>query len=322
MTNISGYPLKVLKALYGIYDPESSVFGRNWNIFPLKDYSNQLIFDVILDDKPAMVGRLGSSELTCMVNYLGVKEKWKYKSKKQFVLGKSPAWWWNDTVIKQMCNCAGFFPGEVSYIEQFCEMMISELKEVDILGSWLKYERFFDNQLSNSRKVMLEDLEPFFAEKPWTWALKGKKVLVIHPFAEQIESQYVNREKLFANGLLPSFELVTIKAVQSIAGEQTSYNTWFDALDSMKEEISKVDFEVCIIGCGAYGFPLASYVKRLGKKAIHLGGVTQLLFGIKGARWDDYIVYPYTNLYNEYWVRPLASLTPQNALSVEGACYW
>ena len=26
------------------------------------------------------------------------------------------------------------------------------------------------------------------------------------------------------------------------------------------------------LGCGAYGFPLAAHVKRMGKKAIHMGG--------------------------------------------------
>jgi len=122
--------------------------------------------------------------------------------------------------------------------------------------------------------------------------------------------------------LLPEFELEVIPAVQSIAGQETEFEDWFQALDFMKAEIAKKEFDVCILGCGAYGFPLASFIKNMGKKAIHLGGSTQLLFGIKGQRWEQYIVYPYSNLFNENWVRPSSTETPQRAKSVEGGCYW
>ena len=47
--------------------------------------------------------------------------------------------------------------------------------------------------------------------------------------------------------------------------------------------------------------------------------VLQLLFGIKGKRWDD------ANgklLYNEHWVRPLSSDRPPGAGEVEGGAYW
>ena len=169
---------------------------------------------------------------------------------------------------------------------------------------------------------MLEDLEPIFTKNPWTKALEGKKVLVVHPFVDSITSQYQRKEKLFDNNVLPDFDLEVIPAVQSIAGQKTEFKDWFQALDSMKEQIAKRDFDVCILGCGAYGFPLASFVKNMGKQSIHMGGVTQLLFGIKGKRWEQYIVYPYSNLFNEYWVRPNQNETPQQSKVVEGGCYW
>lgn len=67
--------------------------------------------------------------------------------------------------------------------------------------------------------------------------------------------------------MLPQFELDTIKSVQTIAGERDDrFNTWFDALDYMKGEICKRDFDIALIGCGAYGFPLGAFVKSIGKK--------------------------------------------------------
>ena len=77
---------------------------------------------------------------------------------------------------------------------------------------------------------------------------------------------------------------------------------------------------MAIIGAGAYGLPLAAHVKRLGKKAVHLGGATQILFGIRGKRWDEMPFFQ--KLYNEHWVRPLPSEVPKDYQRVEGGCYW
>lgn len=314
--------LKSLKHLHTLAKPDASRFGRNWQMYPNKEYSSTLISKALLSNKPTMIARLGSTELQCMINYIGVRYPAKYRSIKGYISNQTPPWWWNPQSIRQMQRCAGFFPARVDKIEQFCELMLKDLKQVDILGSWLKQESFFSDELSKAKKVALEDLEPFFTKDPWTRALEGKRVLVVHPFAETIKSQFRRREKLFEDSLLPPFDLDVLPAVQSIAGQKTEFEDWFAALDSMQEKIAKKDFDICILGCGAYGFPLASFVKNMGKKAIHLGGVTQLLFGIKGKRWEQFIVYPYANLFNEYWVRPSKAEMPQKARSVEGGCYW
>ena len=314
--------LKLLRKIYTVLNSEISQFGRNWKLFSNKDYANNLIYSKLIADEPCMIARFGANELSCMTNYVAVKDHKKYKSYQKFIKGQTPEWWWNKVILHQMRVNAGFFPITIDKIEQYCELMINDISQVDILASWLKQERFFQNELSAAKRVVLEDMEPFFSSCPWTRALEGKKVLVVHPFAETIEQQYQKRELLFENNLLPQFELKTIKAVQSIAGEKTPFADWFEALEFMKTQIDQTDYDICIIGAGAYGFPLAAHVKRQGKKAIHLAGVTQLLFGIKGKRWDEYVVWPYTNLYNKHWVRPGENEKPKNAQVVEGACYW
>jgi hypothetical protein len=321
---IFGILLKIFRKIYLIIDPTSNAFGRNLKMFPMKDYSNELIYENLLSDKPVMIARFGSNEIACMINYLGVSNPESFKSISGFIKGKTPLWWWNKSTINQMGIGAGFFPTEIDPIEKFCKLMIEDITYVDILGSYLKEEQFFNDELKNANRVVLEDLEPMFARRPWTWALEGKNILVIHPFTETIEEQYKKRELLFENNLLPEFNLITLKAVQSVAGSKTEYKDWFKALDSMKAQIDEIDFDICIIGCGAYGLPLAAHVKRLGKKAIHLGGATQLLFGIKGRRWVDnpVLFYPYINLFNEHWVYPLEINRPKDASKVEDACYW
>lgn len=312
--------LKLLRKINQKVSGRSLKEGRNWKLFSHKAYANQLIYEALMKDTPCMVARFGSTEMANLVNYIGVKQN--NRNILDYIQGKSIKWWWDPAVMNQLQLWSGFFPPTREKIEAFCELMLNDSKEIDILGSWLEEERYVTSSLSNAKQVVLEDLEPFFTPKPWTHALAGKKVLVVHPFAQTIARQYEKRELLFPDGLLPQFELQTIKAVQSVAGASTGFKDWFEALDHMKNQIDTSDYDVAIIGCGAYGLPLAAHVKRSGKKAIHMAGATQLLFGIKGKRWESYVVWPYMNLFNKHWVRPGEKEKPKNAQIVEGACYW
>ena len=73
-----------------------------------------------------------------------------------------------------------------------------------------------------------------------------------------------------------------------LTNKQNCLDEFIHYLHDLPEAIlDKQDYDICLIGAGAYGFPLAAHVKRKGKKAIHLGGALQLLFGVKGKRWED-----------------------------------
>jgi len=270
-----------------------------------------------------MIGRFGSNELNCIANYLATKSAdrpWF-----NYVRSRAYPWWWDANIVEPLVQGAGFFPSEISAIERFSEMMLQDIPQLDLLGSWLPQEKILDTELRLCQRVDLELLNPFFSQVPWTRALAGRKVLVIHPFARTIEAQYLKRNLLFKNDLVPAFELRTIKAVQSIAGEKTEFADWFAALDSMKVAMDAVDYDICLIGCGAYGFPLAAHAKRRGKVGFHIGGALQLLFGIRGKRWEDRNYHPDYNfaaLMNEHWIKPGKEERPKAADKVEGACYW
>lgn len=319
--------LKVLRKIY----------AKVFNIKPLQ-YSaceqdvhvvSKLIYDTLMNDRPCMVARFGSTELMTMVNYLGIIQS--DSSLIKYIKGESLAWWWNENIISQLQRWSGFFPATRENVVLFCELMLQDIKEVDILGSWIPEERYFQDNIAGADKVSLLLLEPYLSPNPWSRCLKGKKILVVHPFASLIETQYARREELFKNrDVLPEFELQTIKAVQSLGGDDNGFNDWFEALEWMKNEINKRDYDICLIGCGAYGFPLAAHVKRMGKKSVHLGGALQLLFGIKGKRWEasNYATNwglpqdTYLSMFNDYWTKPTSTLTPVTANEVEGACYW
>lgn len=263
-----------------------------------KDKANTLIIKSIESGNPLMISRYGSVEFFAMTNSQG---------------------------MDQLYNNAGFFPKDGTLLDKFQNIYLESSKEIDILGIWIyKY-----NGLSHWEKKLkliktLPNLESFIElhtlnpyDNYWPSVLANKKVLVVHPFKQSIEMQYENREKI---GLLPELKsLEVIKAVQTIADNvDPRFENWFEALDYMKYEINKRDFDVCLIGCGAYGLPLAAHVKKLGKQAIHVGGALQLLFGIKGRRWET----EYDFIFDENWIYPLEEDKPMGAEKVENACYW
>lgn len=241
----------------------------------------------------------------------------------RILTGEGGPFWWDNSIRAGLCWNAGFFPPDDEAMSAFSRRVCADSSQIDLLGSWLPGEKYMARHFApQMRSVPLADLEPFFFKEPWTGALAGKNVLVVHPFENTIRMQYAKRKLLFEDGrMLPEFNLKTYRTVSSFGGCKTTYATWFDALDAMCEDIAKIDFDAAVIGCGAYGLSIGAFIKReLGKKAVHLGGVTQVLFGIKGKRFDTRSYA--TKLYNENWVRPLASDIVASAKTIEGGCYW
>lgn len=324
---------KVLCRIQSIYEKSQVSARRYLDCERDPHIVSSVIYQKLISPEPCMIARYGATELWCLTNYLSIKEGYRTSKLIDFIKGDVEPWWWMPQRLQNMQNNSGFFPIDEDLIERYCELLLEDTKELDILASWLHKEHFLEDNLKNVTKIFLPYLEPYYSNNPWSYALAGKKVLVIHPFNTQIEHQYYSSHRnLFQDiRVLPDFELFTIKAVQSLGGEENGFANWFDALEYMKTEMDKVAFDICIIGCGAYGFHLAAHAKRRGKKAIHMGGATQLLFGIKGNRWEDpmYGVREwglpygfYTGLFNEYWIKPGEEGRPKNADQVEGACYW
>lgn len=309
-------------------------------INPECDYNrqsaNDKIYNLLVSESPCMIARFGTTELITVNNYLCIKQDKPFLNKIwNYISDKTHMPWWQEENFEYMDVFSGVYPPIENTMVRFSERYLKDIPLIDLLGSFQYYEKFMPLK-KDFQNVHLETLYPFFVERPWTMALKGKKILVVHPFEETIQTQYKIREQLFENhNILPEFELITLKAIQSAAGIRPPYKDWFEALKYMEDEISKIDFDICILGCGAYGLPLAAHVKKMGKKAFHIGGGLQLLFGIKGKRWDNpnygvnefkeyegLMSNSYASLYNEYWVKPLKEDTPKEAIKIDGATYW
>jgi hypothetical protein len=283
--------------------------GRD--IEPAQQIQSRMAQD-IRAGRPFLAGRLGAVELAAMRTY-------EFDDRR--ILSKN---------LAQLCTNAGFFPQDAALLPRFYGEMTDACRRTDYLAAWFQpFEDYYIRRVFRREMHMtyLHYIDPFRCpEHPWTEALAGKKVLVIHPQAELIQSQYENhRAELFpGTGILPEFTLHTQRAVQTSAGEQDArYATWFDALDAMYGQAVQTDFDLAILGCGAYGFPLAARLKAAGRQAVHLGGITQVLFGIHGKRWDEDKNHRFLRqYYSDAWARIDSGGRPKDAQDIEGGCYW
>jgi hypothetical protein len=278
------------------------------------------IHELIRADAPCLISRIGSSEMNILLTDALMREPNIIKKTQLFIRGAE--WGWNRRLKHDILYNSGFIAHQTEDFQKFCQIYLKDLSEIDLLGSWLLGEKNFSSQFLQAKTMPLRDLEPSYHQPPWTSQLQGKRVLVVHPFEATITQQYQQHQKQLypKSNLLPEFKLITYKAKQTIALKDINGQDWFQNLNHMIKDIQNIDFDMAIIGAGAYGLPIAADIKRSGRKAIHLGGSTQILFGIKGKRWDA--IPHFKALYNSHWTYPLPEDTPEQYRKAEGGGYW
>ena len=123
--------------------------------------------------------------------------------------------------------------------------------------------------------------EHFFA------MLRGKKVLILTPFKEQIE-RMINEDRL--RNLYKKFEITDMDLTIINAPISTYPNRpgsgWLDSFEHIKKEIDRQflnkKFDFFTASCGCYGIPVAEYVySKYDCTSLYYGNWLNTLFGIR-----------------------------------------
>src|SRR5262249_34609688 len=280
------------------------------------DAANARIAHLIVAAQPALVCRMGWGETNICWNYVR-RSFWPVPRLSVYNAG----------LMKLATLNMGIAAPDSRSLDRFASIYLASLPFADIIGMWrVRGMNQLVDRLSdpNAAFTQLAYLEPWAVHaagaQPWTQALAGKTVLVVHPFVGSIRPQYGRRCKIKpVSDILPDFTLTNIRRLVTFVGSADA-SSWEGNLRGLMGKVAREPFDVALIGCGAYGLPLGAFVKQLGRVAIHLGGATQLLFGIRGNRWDQRP--DFVHLMDDSWVRPLQSEQPPGAVQIEQACYW
>ncbi len=256
----------------------------------------------------ALIGRIGATEGKVIRHYLHARR------------GRGDPVAYPLPLNNELRTHSGFFDPDDRAIDRFAELYLRAAQAMTLRALWTPLDRGIVS--SHSASCRLLDLDPFFARSPWTLALEGRRVTVISPFARSIHAQFEKRELLFLRNTMPAFHLRTVIAPQTHCEQDASGQDWFVNLDSMVQDALDHAPEIVIIGAGAYGLPAAAALSCKGIRTLVLGGATQLLFGIRGRRWENDRAY--ARLMNSHWTRPAEEEQPKGfrKLEINGGAYW
>lgn len=267
------------------------------------------------------MGKIGTSELLV----LEYPERW-------IQLPWPPSTSWRRPATRLFYS-GGLFPVQKKIFNRFLVEYREAVRSLDLVAQWQAsgtYEAALENALlerlcPQAVRVGFYFLRILNPRAGWLDDLTGLKWLVIHPFARTIRQQLPRLSELGVYSHAVGENLAQrARDTTTLACPQLPYmvpprhRDWFQALEEMKVAMEKQSdaFDLALIGAGAWSLPLAAHAKKIGKKALHLGGSLQLLFGIKGGRFDD------NEIYNRDWIRPLPDERPANHRLMENGAYW
>ena len=239
----------------------------------------------------------------------------------------------NQTVSAMKRNAGIQFTSAKS-IHQYSELYLDSFKDCDIYTGWEPWGDVYKcitdshNEIRkefSTKKILwafIFDIFHYIKSMPWTFTLKGKRILIISPFADSMREKDPNRDKIYGVDLFPDCNLMYIKPPQTQADEPSQM--FITELEKFKNELDSIsgNYDVALVSAGGYGNLICSHIYKTGHSAIYIGGVLQMYFGIVGQRWmrerQDIIRY----YINEHWTRPTEKEKPTNFSMVERSCYW
>jgi hypothetical protein len=269
----------------------------------------------LTDDVPLFLSRIGGSDTDAVVDYLMrdhlPPEKHEENNRKNLTIVKRYNGYYDQTnnpklystYLETLMNCY-----RSSRHAMFCNNSLICLYFQDFVNH--EYAREVQNKIGF--QALVGDIiskqkdatfYPYhFVERivfdSWvmfrlfTKILQGKKVLVLSPFGESIVANFHNRHSFFRYGYqYPEFDLIIYNTPITYDGlpkEYYPHKNWFETTNKMMVDVAAIDFDIALLCCGSYAMPLGTHIEQnLERKAIYVGGVLQLFFGIMGRRYQN-----------------------------------
>jgi len=265
------------------------------------------------EDDGALIGRNGSTEIQLMIDGT------------------------NQHLIHALRTNAGIFPlVNTTSMDQWRIQSIQATQEADVLvaGWYAPIAQLEQHALRQwnvrATQIPLRSLEPYYVDSAdqWIQHLAGHRVSVVSSFTETAKKQSKKLSDIWGSSLsIPDsieWQWVQTGYVPAVAKGINEWpspiSTWTQAVEYVVATVIQQGSRFALIGCGALGMPIAHKLKQRGIIAIVLGGAIQVLFGIKGRRWETHRIL--SKFWNSHWVWPSKEETPNEASSIEGGCYW
>lgn len=238
-------------------------------------------------------------------------------------------------IRKQAWLIAGVFPPTRAQLSYFCDVYLEAIANTDLFAVWPEgfqknLDASFILKYAPARpKIDMATLDVLYCagqlapEEIWISKLSGKRVLIVHPFAQSFKHQYAQLKNLHKIPILPEFEATfscppMTQGLKTLSGKNSSNLELY--LEDLHKLILIKTYDYALVAAGAYGLPIGKFLKEKGITTIYMGGAIQLLFGVLGARWrnrSDLKLFRTT-----HWLEHPLEAPPRGAALIEGKSYW
>lgn len=235
----------------------------------------------------------------------------------------------------QLERNAGVFPTTPASVAIWVRKTLAAIQDSDLLvAGW--YKPIAADELDFLRMIgkrgpylPLRALEPYYVPETyqWTAALEGRRVAVVSSFADTACLQASHSDAVWSGrAILPKATYLPVQTrysprlAQGRAEWPEAVTSWDAAVADVVNRVMEQNAEIVLIGCGGLGMVIGHELRMRGKVCIVMGGAIQVLFGIKGKRWQNHSII--SSFWNDAWVWPRLEDTPGGAEEVESGCYW
>ena len=228
--------------------------------------------------------------------------------------------------ISKMKNDAGIKITYAESINRWAAKYYDAFRSSEIYLAWSSSHG--DNSHTNitskdKKRIWTHCLDVFeqIERRPWTLALRGKRVLLISAFQESIKKQ-LTKPHAYGINLFPECSFVYLRPPQT-NGNMPSYEwdielvRFYVELDAIKD-----DYDIALVSAGGFGNLMCDHIFKGGKQAINVGGVLQMYFGIYRAGWLIERPKILGNYLNEHWCRLSGDERPEDFINIENGCYY
>ncbi len=276
--------------------------------------NNLYIKEIIQENKPFFIGRIAGCEL---------KVAYCFQQGNLFDIVDE---------LRELENNAGIYTQTNESLKEYTKRLIEAYEHCTVIAEWEQGGKVFAHTGSGQEyiskrtpktpKIDARALEPYYFKDNWMTSIKGKKVLIIHPFLKTFQKQAGNLKKIFpGKSWFEDCHLQFAQPPLTLAGNHEGKD-WREHLTPFLESLrEKSDFDIALVAAGGYGMLVSDYIyKEMNKSVMYIGGALQLFFGVIGKRWFDN--KDILKLVNDDWIRPSKEEKPNNFTNVEKGCYW
>lgn len=262
---------------------------------------NKIIKRSIVYKHAISIGKIGNVESAELINYLQGEKK---------------------PLSNELFINAGIYIENTKDYLDWCEAYLESIKNLDYILDWNSLDKPLINQFFKKKQIFKSfiGLEPFqLNKKGWHYFLDNKTTLCVSPFSKSVQQQSKIFHKIWPGANLGKVETVDSPHSEALTG--TAPIPWKKKFKNITDNIDQLNFDFATIGCGGLSLLVCNHIKKMGIPNVHLGGGNQVLYGIKGKRWDQNFKN-HAWYGNEYWKRPELDETPMRKDLVENGCYW